>query len=70
MDAGQLLDLGARRFAAVEEMEGFTLERRQHGLQPLRAFRMSDAGVVFDAGGMAEKGGIHAASSFSERFPA
>src|SRR4051812_16839565 len=70
MDSGQLFDLGAGRHPAIEEMEGLTLKRRQHGLQPLGAFRMSDAGIVLDAGGMAEKGGIHAASSFSVRFPA
>ncbi|MNU97061.1 hypothetical protein D3C71_871200 [compost metagenome] len=54
VDPGQFTELGWRRFAPLQLAGEGLMQRVEHHLQALRAFRMARAGIVQQAGGMGE----------------
>ena len=46
---------GARRLHAIQRGEAVVVQRLQHRAQPVRALRMTGAGVVIEAGGVGEQ---------------
>jgi hypothetical protein len=52
MNPSEILEPGFRRLAPLQSRKVRSVERRQHGAQPRRRFRMVPAGVVLETGWM------------------